>query len=303
MPRFTSWLLIVFLLAALTTAPFEGTHAAPSPIGKEMPKEITNSIGMKLVLIPAGEFMMGAMAEDDGGGTEEKPRHKVKITKVFYLGIHEVTQGQFKAVMRYNPSFFARDGQGQKDAVYLDHSKPGGGKDKLGASDDADGFPVENVSWHEAKEFCEKLSALGDEKKSRRVYRLPTEAEWEYSCRAGDSSKKYHFGDELTGKQANFLDSRLRRTCSIGSYTPNAFGLHDMHGNVREWCSDWYDSNYYSKDNKDNPAGPTEGSSRMFRGGCWLSNASGCRSANRSMNKPTYRGLNLGFRVALVPPR
>ena len=214
-----------------------------TPIIQERPKTITNSIGMKLAYIPAGEFMMGS--PEGEGSADERPRHKVKITKPFYLGIHEVTQGQFKAVMGYNPSYFSRDGTKKAGATYL--ADPAGGKDMIGATDDPNDYPVENVSWEEANEYCEKLSGMAKEKEKEHLYRLPTEAEWEYACRGGSVRyKKFQFGDELTSDDANFGDN-LKRTSVVGSYMkPNNFGLHDMHGNVWEWCSDWYDKDYYA---------------------------------------------------------
>ena len=160
---------------------------------------------------------------------------------------------------------------------------------------------MENVSWEEAEEFCKKLSAR---EKEKRVYILPTEAQWEYACRGGAGLKTpYHFGKTLSSTQANFDYRKLGRTCAVGSYRPNAFGLYDMHGNVREWCSDWYGAKYYADSPASDPPGPSEGSNRVSRGGSWDNNGRTCRSARRSWFTPTYRSSIVGFRVALVPSK
>jgi len=165
---------------------------------------MTNSIGMKLVEIPSGEFMMGS----DDGNPDERPIHRVVISQDFWIGIYEVTQAQYKAVMDKNPSKF----QG-------------------------DDLPVETVSWHDAERFCRRLSQM-----EGRLYRLPTEAEWEYTCRAG-STAKFCFGDDSSalGDYAWYTGNYDSQTHSVGQRLPNAFGLHDMHGNVLEWCQDRYD--------------------------------------------------------------
>src|SRR5262249_11730192 len=156
----------------------------------------------------------------------------------------EVTQKQFKLVMGYNPSFFSSGGEGEKGAKYDKYSQPAGGKDKVKGLN-TDGFPVENVSHDEAVKFTERLNDREEKRLGGWKYRLPTESQWEYACRGGTSSyKKYHFGDSLTNRMANF-NGALGRTEKVGSYDANAFGLHDMHGNVWEWCSDWYDKDYY----------------------------------------------------------
>ncbi len=245
--------------------------------------EVVNSIGMRFVLIPAGTFWMGS-PEDEEGRYPDEPRHQVTLTRAFWLGVHPVTQSQYEAVMGENPSHFW---------------KKGGGKAKVKKIDTAS-FPVEQVSWEDAAEFCEKLSMMSEEKKEKRLCRLPSEAEWEYSCRGGLASKPFHFGDILDKTQANFNDSGLQRTCAVGSYPPNAFGLHDMHGNVWEWCQEWYGD--YPAGPVTDPTGPEEGSRRVFRGGSWFGGSGYCRSAYRGRNEPTNRDYNLGFRAALVPP-
>ncbi len=246
-------------------------------------KEITNTIGMKLVLIPSGEFLMGSPDSDKDARDNEKPQHHVQITRPFYLGIHEVTQGQYRAVTGENPPRFK------------------------GSSDD---LPVNWVSWNEAIAFCDKLSKrdgmkpyhhfggsvqrLGGE-----AYRLPTEAEWEYACRAG-STTRYNFGDDAVSLNefAWVRGNSGGRSHPVGQKRPNAWGLYDMHGNLWEWCEDWYDEMYYQHSPGADPLGPSRAASRVFRGECWLDPPPACRSAFRVGLAPGMRANYLGFRVA-----
>jgi formylglycine-generating enzyme required for sulfatase activity len=254
--------------------------------------EIVNSIGMRLALIPAGKFLMGSPQGE--GSDDERPQHEVEITRAFYLGIHQVTQVQWRAVMGSNPSYFCATG---------------GGKDKV-IGMNTDDFPVEQVNWHDAVAFLKKLSALNEEREAGREYRLPSEAEWEYSCRGGRTEKAFHYGNSLSSTQANFdgnhpyggadNDPYLERTCKVGSYQANAFGLFDVHGNVWEWCEDWYARDYYANSPGRDPAGASEGSSRVIRGGGWDSYGANCRSAFRVGSAPRTRRPYLGFRVALL---
>jgi formylglycine-generating enzyme required for sulfatase activity len=241
----------------------------------QSPKTITNSIGMKLVLIPKGTFMMGSPIEEEGAENDEE-QHQVTIGKDYYLGVTEVTQGQYEKVMGTNPSYF------QKRVI---------------RKSDSSMYPVEQVSWEDAVEFCKKLSDLPEEKKAGRVYRLPTEAEWEYACRAG-SKAAYSFGanSKTLGDYAWFGENSGGQNL-VGEKKANAWGLYDMHGNVWEWCSDWY--GVYPKGSVSDPSGPSEGSVRVNRGGSWFNVAAFCRSAYRYRNAPSYRSLNVGFRVAL----
>ena len=247
----------------------------PSISSAQPPKTITNSIGMKLVLIPEGTFMMGS-PESEEGRKENETQHEVTISKDYYLGVYEVTQAQYEKVMGKNPSHF----QGA-----------------IVGNENAD-LPVENVSWHDAVEFCKKLSDLPEEKKAGRVYRLPTEAQWEYACRAG-SKTTYSFDDEegLLPEYGWFNRNSSNRTHTVGLLEPNAWGLYDMHGNVWEWCSDWYDE--YPKGAVSDPTGPKQGSIRVYRGGCWYFGAAICRSAIRYGNSPVDRVISIGFRLAL----
>ncbi len=246
--------------------------------------EGVNSIGMRLVLIPPGTFWMGSPEEEEGRHSSEGPLHEVTISRPFYLGADTVTQEQYQRVMGSNPSWFQASGKGKNDVVGLDTSN----------------FPVENVSWKDAVAFCRKLSALPEEKKAGRLYRLPTEAEWEYSCRGGASSP-FHFGGSLSSAQANFSGHEWRqRTLPVHSFGPNSTGLYQMHGNVCEWCSDWYDETYYAVSPHRDPPGPSRGTLRVIRGGDWGGNGQYCRSAYRGKFVPADRNLGLGFRVALV---
>jgi formylglycine-generating enzyme required for sulfatase activity len=260
----------------------------PTPI-PEPPKEITNSIGMKLVLIPKGKFLMGSPASEMGRGWTEDP-HEVEITRAFYMGAYTATQAEYQNVMGHNPSAFAATGHNQSLVRGINTSR----------------FPVEQVNWHDAVAFCNKLSALAKEKQAKRVYRLPTEAEWEYACRAGTKTA-FNCGDRLAGK-ANFFENRAirPRTCEVGSYKPNAWGLYDMHGNVFQWCSDWLGADTYKQTVLvvQDPQGPKIGSYRILRGGCWLSKEPVCRSANRASNFPHVRRLGWdGIRVVCVPEK
>ena len=257
-------------------------------------KTITNSIGMTLERIPAGEFLMGATDTDPGGREDEKPQHRVRITQPFYMGAYEVTQGEFQAVMRLNPSFFSNEGPLKDSLKEFDCSR----------------FPVDGVTWYQAEEFCRRLSELSAEKEAGRVYRLPFEAEWEYSCRAGTTTV-FHYGNTLSSIQANFKGSYpfgdagkgpfLSRTATVGSYAPNAFGLYDMHGSLNEWCTDKFQRDYYRGSPAEDPKGPPKGTSRVIRGGDWYSDARDCRSALRYADIPDGKFYALGFRVVCVP--
>ena len=258
---------------------------------------ITNSIGMKLVLIPKGTFTMGSPIDEEGR-LEDEVQHQVTISQDYYLGVTEVTQGQYEKVMGNNPSNFQ---------FHQSYKVPG----------DSSNHPVEMVSSDDAVEFCKRLSELPEEKKAGRVYRLPTEAEWEYACRAGSTSK-YSFGDDegQLGDYAWFSGNSNQKSNPVGQKKPNAWGLYDMHGNVFEWCADWYDD--YPKQAVTDPVGPAEGvvpvnrvvheysqdvlfqvvthETRVNRGG---SEAASSRSAGRNCNAPRVRSPNRGFRVAL----
>jgi uncharacterized protein (TIGR02996 family) len=257
--------------------------------------EVVNAIGMRLALIPPGRFRMGSPSSETHRREYEGPLHEVEITRPFYLGVFPVTQAQWQAVMGSNPSYFSATGDGKVQVKGMDTSS----------------FPVETVSWEDAHVFLERLSALPEEVKSGRRYRLPTEAEWEYCCRSGaSSSTAFHFGDSLTFTQANFNGQEPYgaaekgplpgRTCLVGSYRPNALGLYDMHGNVWEWCLDWVDERYYGACPAQDPPGPSHGSYRVLRGGGWWYDGRYCRSAFRGLNSPEHRHHDSGLRVVAV---
>ena len=231
----------------------------------------TNSIGMRFVFIPPGEFLMGSPTSDNDAKSDELPQHPVRITKPFYLGLYEVTQGEYQQIMGDNPSHFKGDSRS----------------------------PVERVSWEDAMEFCRRLSALSQEQAAGRIYRLPTEAEWEYACRAGTTTI-YSFGDsaESLGDYAWYSGNSIRKTHPAGQKQPNAWGLYDMHGNVWEWCTDRWDAADYAHSALNDSIGPDGGSARVYRGGAWSSDARGCWSAYRGGALPSYRGDDLGFRLA-----
>ena len=251
---------------------------------QETELDLGNNVKMRLVLIPAGKFMMGSPATEAGRNSDEGPQHEVTISKPFYMGVFEVTQEQYEAVMGVNPSNF----KGTKK-------------------------PVETVFWDDAVEFCKKLSARTGKK-----VMLPTEAQWEYACRAGTTTT-FHTGDALKPGQDNADFSQTSnpgvwdkimawvgmssgqktiQTTPAGSFSPNGFGLYDMHGNVFEWCSDWYDDSYANAKNQD-PTGSDSGSLRVLRGGSWGSAPQGCRSALRAWFSPDLRSGDVGFRVAV----
>jgi formylglycine-generating enzyme required for sulfatase activity len=259
-------------------------------------REFTNSIGMKFVLIPAGTFQMGSPESEEHRNPDEGPIHDVQIMQSFYLCVTPVTQAQYEKVMGTNPSWFSTEN---------------GGSDKVQGMDTGK-FPVESVSWAEAVEFVRRLAAMPQEVRNGRMYRLPTEAEWEYSCRGRATSYQvFHFDNSLSSRQANFDGNYpygggakgpcLGRTCKVGNYPPNGFGLFDMHGNVWEWCADWYDETYYAASSGQDPQGPECASGRVIRGGCWRNLAQYCRSASRNGFAPGKRLRNIGFRLAAVP--
>jgi formylglycine-generating enzyme required for sulfatase activity len=283
-------LLGLLILAACGVPLVGGQDKADAPA---LPRSFTNSLGMKLVLISPGKFVMGSPTGEAERDADEAA-HEVTITRPFYMGVHEVTQAEYQQVTTKNPSFF--------------HGGNGGGAS----------HPVEQVKWGDAVAFCKTLSEREAEKTAGRTYRLPTEAEWEYACRAGTSTT-FHFGDTLTSTQANFngnypyggaeKGAALGKTAKVGSYPANAFGLHDMHGNVWEFCSDWYDEHYYANSPKSDPRGPEQGVLstgfhgdfyRVARGGCWLDEARGCRAAYRFRFMPSDPYRLVGFRVVCV---
>ena len=318
-------------LASIDRAPVSAVPS-PRPVPPAAPpKTLTNSVGMTLALIPAGEFLMGSDGSDKDAGADEKPQHRVRITRPFYLGATEVTVGQFRRVAEAAgfKTEAERDGKGgygwdeatkefKLDPKYTWRS-PGFAQ--------TDKHPVVNVSWNDAVAFCNKLSERDGLEPYYRFgagppaegdgYRLPTEAEWEYACRAGTTTR-YWVGDdaETLAEVGNVADGTAKEmipvldaiaardgfvfTASVGKYRANAFGLYDMHGNVVEWCGDGYDADYYGKSPIDDPSGTLKATDRVIRGGSWLIGPRDARSAHRFRFVPEFRIFSLGFRVARV---
>jgi formylglycine-generating enzyme required for sulfatase activity len=279
---------------------------------------MTNSLGMKLALIPAGEFLMGSPGAAGSTANGEEMQHRVRITRPFYLGANEVTRGQFRRFVHeagYRTEA-ERDGKGglswnegagryEQDPKYT-WQNPG--------FEQTDEHPVVNVTWNDAVAFCAWLS-----RKEGVTYRLPTEAEWEYACRAGTTTR-YSCGDDPEGLAAvgNIADGTLKArypdwkfatiaardghiyTAPVGRYKPNAWGLFDMHGNVSEWCADGFAADYYKRSPVDDPPGPDGSPFRMIRGGGWDTEPGLARLANRPRFVPGYRTCGLGFRVTLA---
>jgi formylglycine-generating enzyme required for sulfatase activity len=256
--------------------------------------DLGGGVKMELVLIPPGKCWMGSPATEADRAKDEE-QHEVTLTKAFYLGKHEVTQEQWQQVMGSNPSYFASTGDGKDTVQGLATGR----------------FPVEQVSWEDAQQFIDKLSG------KNRLYRLPSEAEWEYCCRGGaceKASRPFHFDDprsSLSSDLANFngeypyggaaKGKLFFRTAAVGTYAPNRFGVYDMHGNVWEWCADWYWEGYYQESPQEDPPGPSQGPGRVNRGGSWRNNGSLCRAADRDGFAPAHRYFNLGLRLALSP--
>ncbi|MBI4751015.1 MAG: SUMF1/EgtB/PvdO family nonheme iron enzyme [Acidobacteria bacterium] len=265
----------------------------PSPPQLLLNPTFTNSIDMEFVLIPTGSFLMGSTNADVEAAfadakrynpkaerewfTREQPQHRVTFSQPFYLGKFQVTQAQWQEVMGNNPSSFK-----------------------------GDTLPVEQVSWNDCQEFLKKLNA----KKDNYIYRLPSEAEWEYACRAGTTTP-FSFGEPITTDQVNYdghypygnapKGEYRQKTTPVGSFPANAWGLHDMHGNVWEWCQDWYQDTYAGV--PDDGSARESGSDQRFRvmrGGSWFDGADFCRSAFRYRNNPEFVGRNSGFRVVAV---
>ncbi len=253
-----------------------------------------------MVWIPPGTFVMGS-PDDEKERNSDETQHTVTLTNGFYMSKNLVTQGQYLALMGNNPSYFTTNIDGNGTIVSPDLNRP-----------------VEQVTWYDAANYCGKLT--DSEQAAGRlpagwVYRLPTESEWEYACRAGTTTA-FNLGPDLRSGMANFVGQYeyvsgtgtvtnksgiyLGRTATVGSYQPNAWGLYDMHGNMVEWCSDWYDS--YPVGSVTDPQGPTSGQYRVLRGGYWFSYAKDCRSALRDFEDPrvAYNG-NFGFRSVLAP--
>ncbi len=264
-----------------------------------------------MVWIPGGTFVMGSPTSEvwlhylvSNPRYSDEVQHTVRVSG-FYISRYEVTQGEYLAVVGRNPSYF-RNGV----VPHPDDFVRGTGR----AVTDELRHPVERVTWHDAMKYCYLLNRREGRLGSGWKYRLPTESEWEYACRAGTSTP-FHYGPDLVSGMANFDGGGeyiggvgirenlngvyLGRTSEVGSYEPNAFGLYDMHGNVWEWCLDWYGS--YPTGSVVNPRGPRSGSERVMRGASWHGYADSSRSAKRSRVDPSFRATDVGFRPVLAP--
>ena len=304
------------------------------------PRRVTNSLGIEMVLLPAGEFMMGNEASAQEMAklyreyeperlldlADETPSHRVRITRPFYLAKHEVTVGQFRQFLvasgyvpesvadgtggygynaAYDPATTKRGDAFEGRAPHYSWTNPGFAQ--------TDKHPVVNVTWNDAVALARWLST-----NEKRLYRLPTEAEWEYACRAG-SRTQYHSGDAPSSLRdvANVFDADAALnwpkwqgfalsaadgfafTAPVGQFTPNAFGLHDMHGNVWEWTADWYDDTYYARSPQDDPKGPADGGVKVRRGGSWHTWPLYARCAYRNWNTPETRYTLVGIRLVM----
>ena len=306
--------------------------------GPARPPQAVNTLGMQFVLVPAGEFLMGSDESPDTLAQaypqyersrfeklgDEAPVHKVRITHAFYLDRHEVTVGQFRkflAASGYVPESEA-DGTGgygfnpDYDPATSAHGDAFEGRDRKYSWRNPgfpqnDDHPVTNVTWNDAAAMAAWLS-----KEEGVVYRLPTEAEWEYAARAGTRTRYYSGNDPQSLRQAaNVFDADAMQnwpkwkafaladsdgfafTAPVGSFAPNAFGLYDMHGNVWEWCADWHDENYYTVSPSDDPQGPASGTVRVRRGGSWHTWPFYARSSFRNWNTPQTRYTLVGMRL------
>ena len=273
MPNFTRRTLTAFFLFFTAFI----LHVVPCKAGQDPEKTFTNSLGMEFVLIPAGTFLMGAPI-DESGWKKDELQHKVILGKSFYMQTTEVTVKQWRAVM---------------------------GKRFFGRKKGEDEMPVVKVSWQDTDSFIKKLNEL-----NVGTYRLPTEAEWEYACRAG-SETAYSWGDNINCSNANFSNNTLKsdkcvsfnkgrglepdQPAPVKSYKPNAFGLYDMSGSVWEWCQDWYAP--YDEKKVTDPTGPESGSAKIRRGGSWYGVGQSCRSGNRNFSHFANRYQTTGFRL------
>jgi formylglycine-generating enzyme required for sulfatase activity len=285
----------------------------PSSTGVAAEAELTNSIGMKLLWIPPGVFLMGSAIRDDDLTGDEKP-HRVRIARPFYLSAHEVTVAQFRRFVAAT----GRQTEAQKSARYNGGGTayPGLFEHKARLTWSEPGFPQKenhpavHVSWNDAHAFCQWLSSI-----EGMEYRLPTEAEWEYACRAG-STTRFSTGDDTRSVRAIanlweggpgqvYASAEPRDgflyTSPVGSFPANDFGLCDMHGNVWEWCADGYRADYYRESPSTDPQGPAEATQRVMRGGSFCLEPRHARCANRVAGPPSFHSYDSGFRVALSP--
>ena len=336
------------LTTAILTALGSLVAAAVEPVDavgeKQVAVDLADGVKLKLVLVPSAQFDLGSAESAEataayfnktygydaygfdlaaGMFRDEHPRHKVRITKPFYLGISHVTRGQFREFVKETNYVSDAEREDKRGAKGWDQDR----KDLVWSAkyswrntgfEQTDEHPVVNVSWGDSVAFCSWLS-----RKVGGTYRLPTEAEWEFACRAGTTTRYSSGNDpESLAKVGNVADATIRAkfpdwpvptikasdgylfTSPAGSFKPNAFGLYDMHGNAWQWCADAYDSQYYAESGADDPTGPASDATgpasedaHVVRGGSWLDGPIAARSAARSYFTPSYRSCIVGFRV------
>jgi formylglycine-generating enzyme required for sulfatase activity len=279
------------LVAALLVA-WARWPGGPEKVRPDQKEPVTEEVefygGLRLVLIKPGKFQMGfSDAERKHFFVKDKqPQHEVEITRPFYLAVYTVTQEQYvKVTGLKNPSYFSEDGGGKDEVKGLDTRR----------------FPVEQVSWKDARAFIDALNQADNKKPAGWEYDLPTEAEWEYACRAGTTAA-YSFGDDYKDLRdyAWYWQNSHGRTHEVGTRKPNPWGLYDMHGNVWQWCRDG--KREYSEESKKDPKGQEKDDDRrVVRGGSYISVEADCRSASRLDSAPGNLAINLGFRVVLRP--
>ena len=251
--------------AQSSTSETKTLFKASKKTNKSFIEYLGKGVNLEMIYIPGDTFMMGS--PKDEGEKDEKPQHEV-IVPSFFMGKYPVTQAQYRQITGQNPSYFKNNDQ----------------------------RPVESISWDDAVEFCEMLS-----KQTEKKYRLPSEAEWEYACRA-KTTTAYHFGNNITDKLANY-DRNIGVTNSVEKFLPNAFGLYDMHGNVLEWCQDNWHENYQDAPIDGSAWLSGDDSKKVIRGGSWAGNPADCRSAFRDVITHNYHINSIGFRVVCVAPR
>jgi formylglycine-generating enzyme required for sulfatase activity len=323
-------LIALWLVSSLVSI-CNSVAVSAEPDGRHVgTKEIVNSISMRLVRIPHGTFTMGSSAEEGGRFTDEGPPHEIEISKDLYMSKYSVTRAQFRQFVQEtgyktdaDKAKLAFGFFGRYDKVALWLNEKFSWRDT--GFEQTDEHPVVNVSWNDAKAFCDWLAH-----REGKPYRLPTEAEWEYACRSGTTTRFYSGEkDSSLRTAANLADQSLKAkwdyseiqpkefrkaldsgwfadwddgypfTAPVGQFQPNRWGLYDMHGNVWQWCSDWHDPNYYSHSPRKDPQGPKDGEFRVLRGGSWLYGARYCRSAARHQDKASGRMIDIGIRVVL----